>query len=68
MKSEWDKERYEMEKKKVTPTATRHLFLIRHGNYSMDGDLDEKHLLTALGTFLKGGILYVSIQDALSSY
>lgn len=49
MKDEWDKERYNLEKKKVTPSATRHLFLIRHGNYVMEGELDEQHVLTNLG-------------------
>lgn len=33
----------------VRPTATRHLFLIRHGQYNLDGKVDEDRYLTKLG-------------------
>lgn len=31
------------------PTATRHLILIRHGQYELDGATDEQRILTKLG-------------------
>lgn len=31
------------------PTATRHLILIRHGQYEVDGVTDEQRVLTKLG-------------------
>ena len=31
------------------PTATRHLILIRHGQYNLDGKTDEERSLTSLG-------------------
>ncbi|XP_022101968.1 serine/threonine-protein phosphatase PGAM5, mitochondrial-like isoform X2 [Acanthaster planci] len=34
---------------KLKPTATRHLILIRHGQYDMDGETDEKRILSAQG-------------------
>ncbi len=37
------------ELKKKTPTASRHLILIRHGQYDMDPDSDKGRILTALG-------------------
>ncbi|XP_011673375.1 serine/threonine-protein phosphatase PGAM5, mitochondrial-like isoform X2 [Strongylocentrotus purpuratus] len=33
----------------VKPTATRHLILIRHGQYNTDGITDDERILTALG-------------------
>jgi len=33
------------------PTASRHLLLIRHGQYNEDGKLDEERTLTPLGVF-----------------
>lgn len=40
-----DKEGGEMEK----PTATRHLILIRHGQYNLNGKTDQERALTQLG-------------------
>jgi len=37
------------ELKKVTPTASRHLILIRHGQYNLDGSTDSGRTLTQLG-------------------
>ena len=34
------------------PTATRHIFLIRHGQYVLDGKSDEHRILTELGNVL----------------
>ncbi|XP_064612954.1 serine/threonine-protein phosphatase PGAM5, mitochondrial-like [Liolophura sinensis] len=34
---------------KNTPKATRHLILIRHGNYNLDGETDQMRYLTKLG-------------------
>ncbi|XP_021370452.1 serine/threonine-protein phosphatase PGAM5, mitochondrial-like isoform X2 [Mizuhopecten yessoensis] len=39
----------ENELKKNTPTATRHLLLIRHGQYNTDGEEDNQRYLTELG-------------------
>jgi len=33
----------------ATPTASRHLILIRHGQYNLDGETDAERILTALG-------------------
>jgi len=33
----------------IKPSATRHLFLIRHGQYVMDPHSDENRILTELG-------------------
>jgi len=33
------------------PTASRHLLLIRHGQYNVDGETDDKQTLTDLGYF-----------------
>lgn len=35
----------------VKPTATRHLILIRHGQYNTDGITDDERILTALGRY-----------------
>ena len=43
---------YNEKLKKVTPTATRHLILIRHGQYEMKPSEDKNRVLTALGKFL----------------
>lgn len=40
---------YENEVKKATPTASRHIFLIRHGQYDLQGIGDENRKLTELG-------------------
>ena len=33
------------------PTASRHLLLIRHGQYNVDGETDDERSLTPLGCF-----------------
>ena len=40
---------YEEEIKKFTPKATRHIFLIRHGQYNTAGATDDERTLTGLG-------------------
>jgi len=35
--------------KPALPTASRHLILIRHGQYNLEGESDEERILTALG-------------------
>ncbi|XP_070204213.1 serine/threonine-protein phosphatase PGAM5, mitochondrial-like isoform X3 [Littorina saxatilis] len=40
---------YDEEVKKKTPKATRHLILIRHGQYVDTALIDEERILTALG-------------------
>ncbi|CAH1801564.1 unnamed protein product [Owenia fusiformis] len=40
---------YEKRLAKNKPTATRHLFLIRHGQYNLEGITDFERKLTALG-------------------
>lgn len=39
-------------KKKIKPTARRHIFLIRHGQYEMKAETDANRYLTALGKHL----------------
>jgi len=36
------------------PTASRHLLLVRHGQYNVDGETDNKRTLTPLGWFCYG--------------
>ena len=43
------KDEYNERLKKATPTATRHLYLIRHGQYNMSADSDDGRGLTLLG-------------------
>ena len=43
------KDEYNEKLKKATPKATRHLILIRHGQYEMDPESDKNRVLTALG-------------------
>lgn len=38
------------------PTVSRHLLFIRHGQYNVDGETDDKRSLTSLGDF--HGCLY----------
>ncbi len=40
---------YKEKVKEKTPTASRHLILIRHGQYDMEPDSDKGRILTALG-------------------
>lgn len=35
----------------VKPTAVRHLFLIRHGQYNLEGKQDSERYLTELGLY-----------------
>ncbi|KPM06988.1 serine/threonine-protein phosphatase Pgam5, mitochondrial-like protein [Sarcoptes scabiei] len=46
---ECDQDEYNKKLEKVKSTATRHLLLIRHGQYKMDADSDEFRQLTSLG-------------------
>lgn len=52
-KEDEDKEKEEKDRenklKKATPTTTRHLFFIRHGQYNLDGEGDINRYLTPLG-------------------
>lgn len=48
-KNSEEEKAYEEKLKCKTPKATRHLILIRHGQYVMDGATDEERTLTALG-------------------
>lgn len=41
--------RYEKELAAMTPNAVRHLFLIRHGQYNLDGLTDKERSLTETG-------------------
>lgn len=34
---------------KYVPTVTRHLILIRHGQYNLNGETDKQRILTELG-------------------
>jgi len=44
------------------PTASRHLLLIRHGQFNVDGEIDEKRTLTPLGCYssYKGIIVIIN--------
>ena len=44
----WDLRHY-FEEDQKTPTATRHLLLIRHGQYNLEGKSDTERYLTQLG-------------------
>lgn len=46
---ESDQDEYNKRLEEVKSTATRHLLLIRHGQYIMDADKDEFRQLTSLG-------------------
>lgn len=46
---ECDQDDYNRRLEKAKSTATRHLLLIRHGQYRMDADTDELRQLTSLG-------------------
>ncbi|XP_038053666.1 serine/threonine-protein phosphatase PGAM5, mitochondrial-like isoform X2 [Patiria miniata] len=48
-KTELDGSEYSAQIQKLKPTATRHLILIRHGHYAIEGETDEKRVLTAQG-------------------
>uniref|UniRef100_A0A6G1SMS7 Serine/threonine-protein phosphatase PGAM5, mitochondrial n=1 Tax=Aceria tosichella TaxID=561515 RepID=A0A6G1SMS7_9ACAR len=49
MKSDEDIKRQTRISTPIKPTATRHLFLIRHGQYNLKGATDEERTLTPLG-------------------
>ncbi|XP_072044683.1 serine/threonine-protein phosphatase PGAM5, mitochondrial-like isoform X2 [Amphiura filiformis] len=40
---------FQAELNKLKPVANRHIFMIRHGHYNVDGETDEQRVLTALG-------------------
>ena len=40
---------YQNELEKLIPKSTRHIFLIRHGQYNLDGATDKDRYLTPLG-------------------
>lgn len=42
---------YKNRLKKVTPTASRHLLLIRHGQYVDTAKYDSERVLTSLGKY-----------------
>ncbi|KAK7871299.1 hypothetical protein R5R35_007574 [Gryllus longicercus] len=44
-----DDNRFNEEVQKVKPKATRHILLIRHGQYNLDGTRDSERTLTELG-------------------
>lgn len=44
-----DDERFKREVAEKKPKATRHLFLIRHGQYNLDGRTDKERVLTEKG-------------------
>lgn len=44
-----DNERFKREVDEKRPTATRHLFLVRHGQYNMAGKCDAERVLTETG-------------------
>lgn len=44
-----DDNRYNTQLSKAKSKATRHLLLIRHGQYNLDGNSDKQHILTELG-------------------
>lgn len=47
--SEAEKENYKNKVKEATPKSSRHLILIRHGQYNTDGTKDVERMLTNLG-------------------
>uniref|UniRef100_A0A1B6EGW0 Serine/threonine-protein phosphatase PGAM5, mitochondrial n=1 Tax=Clastoptera arizonana TaxID=38151 RepID=A0A1B6EGW0_9HEMI len=44
-----DDNRYNEELEKLKPTASRHIILIRHGQYNLNGKTDKERTLTNLG-------------------
>lgn len=46
-----DDNRFNTEMEKNKSTAIRHLFLIRHGQYNLNGRTDKERVLTELGFF-----------------
>ncbi len=37
------------ELEKLKPAVNRHIFMIRHGHYNVDGETDEQRILSPLG-------------------
>lgn len=50
-KGKEDDNRYNTELEQAKPTAKRHIFLIRHGQYNLEGRKDPERFLTALGKY-----------------
>lgn len=48
-KGKEDDSRYSTDLEQNKPTAKRHLFLIRHGQYNLEGRYDSERVLTMLG-------------------
>lgn len=46
-----DDARYSKDLEKAKPTARRHLFFIRHGQYNLKGKDDSERVLTMLGEY-----------------
>lgn len=46
-----DENRYNEQIEKAKGKAVRHLFLIRHGQYNLDGATDKERVLTELGNY-----------------
>ena len=55
---------YADEIKKLTPKASRHLYLIRHGQYNMKADDDTGRDLTKLGMVLIFFGVFTTFNDA----
>lgn len=53
---------YESKLEEQTPTATRHLILIRHGQYNTNGDTDKERILTELGILLDYSMVLLNPQ------
>ena len=56
---------------KFTPETTRHIFLIRHGQYNQEGKTDEENYLTPLGreqAALTGDRMAVLLANLRSRY
>ena len=47
--TEKDEKDHQNELEKVKSSATRHLLLIRHGQYNLEGKDDSQRILTELG-------------------
>lgn len=46
-----DQNRYNSEIEKAKGTAWRHIFLIRHGQYNVNGACDKDQTLTEIGDY-----------------
>lgn len=47
--SNWDRREPSLPGETSVPTATRHIILVRHGQYNLDGTTDKERYLTDLG-------------------